>query len=225
MKILLVEDDERISDAIAEELSDQNYAVETAYDGEEAWGLMEAFTYDLILLDVMLPKIDGLELCRKLRAAGNSTPVLMLTARDTTNDKVLGLDAGADDYLVKPFELQELLARVRALMRRNNQTLSPILEWEDLRIDTNTCEVFYQDKPLQLRPKEYRLLELFVRNNRRIFSRAQILEQLWSYEEVPEEATVKAHIRSLRQKLQAGGAPGDLIETVYGMGYRLKEQV
>lgn len=223
MKILIVEDDERISDAIAEELTDQNYAVEIASNGEAAWDLVEAFTYDLILLDVMLPKLNGLDFCRQLRTAGYSIPVLMLTARDTTHDKVLGLDAGADDYLVKPFELQELLARVRAATRRNSQSLSPVLEWGDLRIDTNTCEVFYLDQPLTLRPKEYRLLELFLRNNRRIFSRAQILEQLWSFEEVPEEATVKAHIRSLRQKLQAGGAPNDLIETVYGMGYRLKE--
>ncbi len=224
MKILVVEDDDLISDAIVEYLSDQHYAVEAAYDGQSAWDLLEVFTYDLIVLDVMLPKMDGIALCRKLRNQGMDIPILMLTARDTLENKIEGLDAGADDYLVKPFELEELSARIRALLRRGASTTAPILTWEKLSLDPSTCEVFYQEKELALSPKEYKLLEFFLRNGRRVFSRAQILEHLWSFEQVPEEATVKAHIRGLRQKLESVGAPSNLIETVYGLGYRLGEE-
>ncbi|NEQ88450.1 MAG: response regulator transcription factor [Moorea sp. SIO2I5] len=223
MRILLVEDDERITDALAEDLTDQHYVVDVANDGQIGKELVESFSYDLILLDVMLPKMDGITLCRKLRSQGDLTPILMLTARDTISDKILGLDAGADDYLVKPFDLGELSARIRALLRRGNTTLPPVLEWDSLRLDPSTCEVFYKDNLLSLSPKEYALLEFFLRHPRRVFSRAQILENLWSFERLPEEATVKAHIRGLRQKLDAAGAPSDLIETVYGLGYRLKE--
>lgn len=223
MKILLVEDDERISEALAEDLSDQNYVVEIAPDGEFAKELVESFNYDLMVLDLMLPKMDGITLCQKLRSQGYSLPILMLTAKDALTDKIVGLDAGADDYLIKPFELQELSARIRALLRRGAATLPPILEWRDLHLNSGTCEVFYQEQLVSLTPKEYRLLELFLRNHRRVFSRAQIIEHLWSFEELPEEATVKAHIRGLRQKLKSVGAPSDLIETVYGLGYRLKQ--
>ena len=224
MKILVVEDDERISDAIVEYLSDSHYAVEAVYDGQSAWELLEVFTYDMILLDVMMPRMDGVTLCSKLRQKGVGIPILMLTAKDTLNDKIEGLDAGADDYLIKPFELEELSARIRALLRRGTTTTAPILTWGDLSLDPSSCEVFYGDKSLSLSPKEYKLLEFFLRNGRRVFSRAQILEHLWSFEQVPEEATVKAHIRGLRQKLEGSGAPSDLIETVYGLGYRLKER-
>lgn len=224
MRILLVEDDERITDALAEDLTDQHYVVDVANDGQVGRELVESFSYDLILLDVMLPKIDGITLCRKLRSQNNLTPILMLTARDTISDRILGLDAGADDYLVKPFDLGELSARIRALLRRGNTTLPPVLEWDSLRLDPSTCEVFYKENLLSLSPKEYALLEFFLRHPRRVFSRAQILENLWSFERLPEEATVKAHIRGLRQKLHAAGAPSDLIETVYGLGYRLKEK-
>ncbi|WP_036481078.1 response regulator transcription factor [Myxosarcina sp. GI1] len=224
MKILVVEDDERISDAVVEYLTDLHYAVEAVYDGVEAWDLLDVFTYDLILLDVMLPKMDGVTLCKKLRAKGCDIPILMLTAKDTLDNKIEGLDAGADDYLIKPFELPELSARIRALLRRGTNNLPPVLSWGDLRLDPSSCEVFYKDELFLLSPKEYKLLEFFLRNGRRVFSRAQILEHLWSFEQVPEEATVKAHIRGLRQKLEAAGAPHDLIETVYGLGYRLKEE-
>ncbi len=223
MKLLVVEDDERIAEALAEDLTEQNYAVEVAYDGEAGWELLQAFTYDLILLDVMLPKMDGIELCQRLRAHGQSMPVLMLTARDTITDKVLGLDAGADDYVIKPCALEELSARVRALLRRGSTTAPPVLEWAGLHLDPNTCEVTYLDQVLSLTPKEYSLLELFMRNQRRVFSRAQILEHLWAFEVLPEEDTVKAHIKGLRHKLKGAGASPDLIETVYGFGYRLKQ--
>ncbi|WP_013322392.1 response regulator transcription factor [Gloeothece verrucosa] len=224
MKILLVEDDVSIAEAIEEDLSDQHYLVEVAYDGQEAWELVDVFEYDLILLDVMLPKIDGISLCRKFRSRGCQTPILMITARDTVTDRVLGLDAGADDYLVKPFALQELSARVRALMRRGNPSLPPVLEWGNIRLDPSSCRVYYQHEEIPLSPKEYKLLEFFLRHERRVFSRSQLLEHLWPFERLPEEATVKAHIRSLRQKLEACGAPSDVIETVYGLGYRLKEK-
>jgi DNA-binding response OmpR family regulator len=223
MKILLVEDDERIADALAEDLIDQNYVIDVAYEGNSAWDLVEAYTYDLILLDVMLPDIDGVSLCRKIRSQNCTTPILMLTARDTVGDRVLGLDAGADDYLIKPFDLTELLARIRSLLRRSGGAALPtIYELGKLRLDPSSCEVSYGGKFLSLTPKEYGLLELFLRNGRRVFSSSQILERLWSLEEPPTEETVRTHIKGLRHKLKAAGAPADLIETVHGLGYRLK---
>jgi DNA-binding response OmpR family regulator len=148
----------------------------------------------------------------------------MLTAKDTSADKVLGLDVGADDYVIKPFDLQELLARVRALLRRGNSALPPVLEWGSLRLDPNSCEVTYAEKLLSLTPKEYGLLELFLRSPGRVLSREIILEHLWSFEDIPGDDTVKTHIKRLRQKLKIVGVPSTLIETVYGLGYRLKTQ-
>jgi DNA-binding response OmpR family regulator len=223
MKILLVEDDDRIAEALAEALTDQHYTVDTARDGELGWEFVETFPYDLILLDLMVPKLDGISLCQKLRQKGYSTPILMLTAKDTNTDKVIGLDAGADDYVVKPFDLSELMARIRALLRRGNSTIQLTLEWENLRLDPSICQVIYQDKLVNLTPKEYRILELFLRNTHKAFNRNEILEHLWSFEEPPGEETVKVHIRSLRQKLKAAGAAIDFIETIYGLGYRLKQ--
>lgn len=185
MKILLVEDDDRIADPLAEALGDRHYVVEIAPDGSEGLNLAQSLPYDLIILDLMLPKIDGITLCRQLRNAGIPTPVLMLTARDTSSDKVMGLDVGADDYVVKPFDLPELLARVRALLRRGNQTLPPVLEWECLQLNPNTCQVEYKEKLLHLTPKEYSLLELFLRSGDRVLSRSIILDNLWSFEEPP----------------------------------------
>lgn len=221
MKILLVEDDERIAGALAEALSDQHYAVDIASDGELGWDYIEVYEYSLILLDWMLPKLDGIQLCQRIRRCGLHTPVLLLTAKDTSTDKVIGLDAGADDYVVKPFDLQELMARIRALLRRGNTTLPPILEWGKLRLDPGTTDVCYGPQLLHLTPKEYQLLELFLRQSHRTLNRSAILEALWASEEPPGEETVKVHIRSLRQKLAAVGAT-DFIETVYGLGYRLK---
>jgi two-component system OmpR family response regulator len=222
MKILLVEDDERIAEALAEDLTEQHYVVDLASDGQAGWELVEAFSYDLLLLDVMLPKLSGIRLCQQVRNCGYSMPILLLTDRDTSEDKVMGLDAGADDYVVKPFDLQELAARIRALLRRGSSTSPPVLEWGSLSLNPSTCEVTYAGQPLHPTPKEYCLLELFLRHGRRVFSRSAILEQLWSFESPPEEETVKAHIKGLRQKLKLVGAPVDFIETVYGLGYRLK---
>lgn len=223
MRILLVEDNARLAEALLEALTDQLYVVDVVKDGEFAWDQVKACAYDLILLDVMLPKLDGISLCQRLRHHGYSLPILMLTARDTSTDKVNGLDAGADDYVVKPFDLQELLARIRALLRRGSSVSPPILAWGKLLLDPSTYEVTYLDVPLQLTPKEFSLLELLLRNGRRVLSRAVIIDSLWKSESPPEEDTVKAHIKSLRHKLRSSSAPEDLIETVHGLGYRLKQ--
>ncbi|CAD0232177.1 response regulator transcription factor [Planktothrix agardhii] len=224
MRILLVEDDERITKALAEALMDHHYVVDVVHDGQMGWEFAESAAYDVIILDVMLPGLSGIQFCQRLRQQGKTTPVLMLTAKDTSADKVLGLDVGADDYVIKPFDLQELLARVRALLRRGNSALPPVLEWESLRLDPNSCEVTYAEKLLSLTPKEYGLLELFLRSPGRVLSREIILEHLWSFEDIPGDDTVKTHIKRLRQKLKIVGVPSTLIETVYGLGYRLKTQ-
>ncbi len=223
MKILLVEDDAYLAEALAEALTDQRYAVDIATDGEAAWDQVKTLSYDLILLDVMLPKLDGIHLCQRLRAHNYSVPIMMITALDTSTNKVVGLDAGADDYMVKPLDLEELLARIRALLRRGGASSPPTLKWGELRLNPATYEVSYNGEILRLTSKEYSLLELLLRNERRILSRSVIIEHIWSLENPPEEDTVKAHIKSLRKKLRAVKAPDDFIETVHGLGYRLKQ--
>jgi DNA-binding response OmpR family regulator/HPt (histidine-containing phosphotransfer) domain-containing protein len=223
MRILVVEDDKCIAKALENILSNQNYVVDVADNGLLGWEFVEAFTYDLILLDVILPELDGIKFCQKLREHDYQMPVLLLTAQNSSNDKVLGLDAGADDYVVKPFEVTELLARIRVLLRRKSTPIQTVLQWENLCLNPGSTEVTYNGDLLNLTPKEYRLLELFLRNSNIVFSRSEILDHLWSMEEAPKEDTVTAHIKGLRQKLTRAGAPNDLIETVYGLGYRLKE--
>ncbi|NHC36867.1 response regulator [Scytonema millei] len=223
MKILLVEDDETIVQLLQPTLASQRYLVELATDGQAGWELVDSFEYDLILLDVMLPKLDGINFCKKLRAKGDRTPVLLLTAQDSSTDKVRGLDAGADDYALKPFDIEELLARIRALLRRSSGTPSPVLEWGCLRLDPSSCEVTYDGKLLHLTAKEYGILELLLRNTHRIFSQSALLDRVWTFDEPPTENTVRAHIKSLRQKIKKAGAL-DPIETVYGLGYRLKAE-
>lgn len=222
MKILVVEDDELMAQALTTTLSHHHYVVETASDGETALELIEAFDYDCVVLDVVLPKLDGIQVCQRARSQGHQVPILLLTGRDSSHDKAVGLDAGADDYMVKPFDEEELVARIRALLRRSGNTAQPLLEWGDLQLDPSTCEVVYGKKLLNLTPKEYALLELFLRNPRRVFSCGAILEHLWIYEEAPGEEAVRTHIKGLRQKLKAAGATSDFIETVYGIGYRLR---
>lgn len=221
MRTLLAEDDEVMVQVLTDALTQYRYVIDVARDGETAWDLLEMTSYDLVILDVKLPKLDGISLCRRLRAQANPVPILLLTAQDSSTDKVLGLDAGADDYVIKPFDVAELAARLRALARRGNKALPPVLTWAGLDLDPNTREVTHAGRAIALTPKEYGLLELFLRNTRRVFSRSNILDHLWSLEELPDEDTVKAHIKGLRQKLKAAGVP-ELIETVYGMGYRLK---
>jgi DNA-binding response OmpR family regulator len=223
MRILVVEDDVQIADMLAEALANCQYMVDVAQDGEEAWYWAETYEYDLILLDVTLPKMNGLLFCQKLRDRNISIPVLMLTARDTIADKIVGLDAGADAYMVKPFDLDELLAQVRALLRRRDSISQIQLCWGELRLNPDLHEVTYANELLHLTPKEYALLELLVTNGRRVLSRPGIIDRLWSIDESPTEEAVKTHIKTLRQKLKEAGAPSDLVETVHGIGYRMKQ--
>ena len=222
MRILLVEDDFNLAETLAEAITDQRYVVDVASDGESALDHIKTLDYDLLLLDVMLPDLNGIDLCQQLRSQGHQMPILMITALDTVSDKITGLDAGADDYIIKPVDLGELFARIRALLRRGSST-PPILEWGDLQFDPSTYEVSYSNQPIHLTPKEYSLLELLLRNGRKVLSRHAIIDSVWSLEDPPEEDTVKFHIRSLRKKLKAAGAAGDFIETVHGIGYRLNK--
>jgi DNA-binding response OmpR family regulator len=195
MKILLVEDDRRIVTALQEALTDQGYVLEIAEDGKTGLAFAEGASFDLIILDWMLPHLDGISLCKKLRQRGDRTPILILTARDTSSDKVVGLDVGADDYVVKPFDLPELLARVRALLRRGVVTFSPVLEWERLTFDPGECRAEYNQQPISLTPKEYGLLELLLRNGSRVLDlqeMARSAADLWElihheYAELGEE--------------------------------------
>lgn len=221
MRILLVEDDLPLAETLAEALADQLYVVDLAEDGKKGLEYAQAFDYDLMMLDVMLPETDGFILCQRLRSQGYQVPVLMITALDTIGDKIAGLDAGADDYIVKPVDLGELFARIRALLRRGNNVDPPILEWRELQLDPSTYEVNYAHNPLRLTPKEFSLMELLLRSKRRVLSRSAILDSLWKTETSPDEHTVKVHIGSLRQKLKMAGAGDNFIETVHGVGYRL----
>ncbi|HEY9639511.1 MAG TPA: response regulator transcription factor [Coleofasciculaceae cyanobacterium] len=222
MRILLVEDDHQLAESLTEALVVQRYGVDLVRDGESAWDKTQLYVYDLIVMDVTLPKLDGIRLCERLRSHGYAAPVLMLTARDTSLDKVMGLDAGADAYMVKPFNLQELLAQIRALLRRGQSGVSPVLSWGDLSLDPASYEVMYRRSPIRLTPKEFALMEALLRYGKRVLSRTAILEQIWTWQELPEEETIKTYIKNLRAKLRDAGAPKDLIETVHGVGYRLK---
>ena len=222
MRILLIEDDISLAETLAEAITDQRYAIDIALDGESALEYIKSLDYDLLLLDVMLPDLNGVQLCQKLRSQGHQMPILMITALDTVSDKITGLDAGADDYIIKPVDLGELFARIRALLRRGSST-PPILEWGELQFDPSTYEVSYSHTPIHLTPKEYSLLELLLRNGRKVLSRSVIIDSIWSLEEPPEEDTVKVHIQGLRQKLKRAGASSDFIETVRGLGYRLNK--
>lgn len=223
MRLLIVEDDPEIAELLSEAFTDQHYTVDIASDGQAGWDFVKAFDYDLLLLDWMLPKLDGISLCRQLRSHGYHMPILMLTAQDTTQAQVTGLDAGADDYVLKPYKLEELFARIRALLRRGSASQSPVLQWGDLYLDPCTGEASYGGNPIKLTAKEFRLLELFLRRGNRVLSRSAIMENLWSFDELPDEDAIKAHIKRLRQKLRVAGAFENLIETVYGLGYRLNQ--
>ncbi|OKH32758.1 transcriptional regulator [[Phormidium ambiguum] IAM M-71] len=221
MKILLVEDDSLTSSALAETLTTHHYTVNVAADGLVAQQLALEYEYDLILLDIVIPKLDGISVCKQLRAKGYHNPILLLTAKDSSNDRVIGLDAGADDYVVKPFDSEELMARIRALLRRGKSISSSLITWENVYFDAVNNEVRCGQTLLHLTPKEYCLLELFLLNPKQIFSRRAILDRLWDFAEAPGEETVSTHIKCLRQKLKAAGAT-DIIETVHGLGYRLR---
>ncbi len=222
MRILLVEDDSQLTESLTEALTVQRYVVDSVRDGESAWEKVQILAYDLILMDITLPRLDGIRLCKRLRDRGYASPVLMLTARDTSLDKVIGLDAGADAYMVKPFNLPELLAQIRALLRRGQSGASPVLRWGELSLDPSSYEVMYGRSPIRLTPKEFALLEALLQYGRHVLSRSAIIERVWTWQESPEEDTIKTYIKNLRAKLKSAGAPKDLIETVHGVGYRLK---
>jgi DNA-binding response OmpR family regulator/HPt (histidine-containing phosphotransfer) domain-containing protein len=222
MKILLVEDDDLLIKVLTRNLASHHYIVDTVKDGEMGWTYGSTFEYDLIVLDIMLPKLDGISLCKRFRTQGYTHPILLLTGQDTITAKVQGLDAGADDYMVKPFDPIELIARIRALLRRGSNNPFPLLTWGDLLLNPSTCEVTYNGRPLNLTTMEYDLLELLLRDCQHVFSREELLDRLWSSEDFPSEATVRSHIRRVRHKLVAAGAPHDFIATMHGRGYYLK---
>ncbi|HYI14973.1 MAG TPA: response regulator transcription factor [Thermomicrobiales bacterium] len=220
MRVLVVEDDLRIAEFIRKGLEEEGHAVDVAHDGDEALDWPAVVDFDAIVLDVMLPGRDGIEVCRILRTRGVRTPILMLTARDTVEDRVAGLDSGADDYLVKPFAFAELLARLRALMRREPVLLGTTLEVADLTLDTSTRQVTRAGQPVTLTNKEYALLEYLMRHPNQVLTRTMIAEHVWNFDFDTGTNVIDVHIRYLRRKIDD---PHDLklIQTVRGAGYRI----
>ena len=220
MRVLLVEDERRIADFIRKGLSECGYAVDVAHDGEEALDWVGVAEFDIVVLDVMLPARDGIEVCRELRGRGVQTPVLMLTARDAIEDRVRGLDSGADDYLVKPFAFAELLARLRALARRERSASGPRLQVGELILDTTTREVFREGRAIGLTSKEYALLEYLMRHPNQVLTRTMIAEHVWNYDFDNATNVIDVHIRNLRRKMD-DPFPDKLVHTVRGAGYRI----
>jgi DNA-binding response OmpR family regulator len=220
MKILLVEDDAPLASILAEALTEEDYDVYVQGDGKSALTLLEQEPFDLLLLDVMLPHLDGIRLCEILRARNYQLPILMVTGSSDVQDQVRGLDAGADDYVVKPIHLPVLFARIRALLRRN-QTAQSDLIWGKIVIHNDRAIATYDARPLPLTPKEYALLEMLVQAGGGLVKREDIIKRVWHKEQHPKDDTIRSHIKCLRQKLKASHAPEDLVETVHGRGLRL----
>lgn len=220
-RILIIEDDEEILRVLKRVLTYEGYIVDSALTGKAGLTLADEQRPDLVVLDWMLPSMDGLEVCRRLQKLGNQ-PILMLTAKDTTQDRVKGLDAGADDYVVKPFEIEELLARIRALLRRTAADRIKILEFQDLKLDSSTRKASRGDREIDLTAKEYDLLELFMRHPRQVMTREVIFDRVWDYDFGGESNVLDVYIRYLRQKLEEEGE-SRLIYTVRGVGYVLRE--
>ncbi|SEO26281.1 two-component system, OmpR family, response regulator MprA [Actinacidiphila rubida] len=222
MRLLVVDDDDAVRRSLARALVRDGYEVAVAADGLAALESLATHRQDAVVLDILMPEPNGLEVCRTLRARGDRTPILMLTARDLVADRVAGLDAGADDYLVKPFALEELRARVRALLRRSGAD-SEVLRFADLELDTAACRARRGDRVLELTRTEYALLELFLRNPRRVLSRTLIFDSVWGYDFGPSSNALWVYVSYLRAKLEADGEPR-LLQTVRGLGYVLREQ-
>ena len=220
-RVLVIEDEDRILDFLRRGLTYEGYRVDTAADGPTGMALARETPPDVVILDWMLPGLDGLEVCRRLRAAGD-VPILMLTAKEAVSDRVQGLDAGADDYLVKPFEFDELLARIRALLRRAHPEAADVLVFGDLRLDTGTHQAFRGERQVDLTAKEYELLELFLRNPRQVLTREVIFDRVWGYDFGGESNIIEVYVRYLRQKTEAGGEPR-VLHAVRGVGYVLRE--
>ena len=222
MRILVVDDDPAVSGSLDRALRLEGYEVETASDGTEALRSLAVASPDAVVLDLQLPDVDGLEVCRRLRAVGDATPVLMLTARDAVNDRVAGLDAGADDYLVKPFALAELLARLRALLRRRAENDGEVLQCGDLTLDVSTREGHRGERSFSLTRIEFDLLELFLRHPRQVLSRDLILDRVWGYDFDTGTNSLAVYIGYIRRKTEENGEPR-MLHTVRGVGYVLKE--
>ena len=223
MRILVVDDEPAVRESLRRALQLEGYDVDLAGDGEEALTRLRGNSVDALLLDVSMPRLDGLETCRRLRSEGNSVPVLMLTARDEVSDRVAGLDAGADDYVVKPFALEELLARLRALLRRTAPADdSDVLRFADLELEPSTREVRRDGDPIELTRTEFSLLELFLRNPRQVLTRSIIFERVWGYDFGFGSNSLDVYIGYLRRKTEQGGKPR-LIQTIRGVGYALRE--
>lgn len=220
MRILVVEDETRLAMLLRRGLMEEGHAVDVTHSGEEALVWLETATYDAVILDVMLPGIDGFEVCRRARNRRLHSPILLLTARDSIEDRVKGLDAGADDYVVKPFALAELLARLRALGRRPTEALDPILTAGDVRLEPATHRVWRGDTQLALPNKEFRILEYLMSNPNRVLTRSMIADRVWNYDFPNVTNVIDVHIRSLRRRLD-DPYPGRLIQTVRGVGYRM----
>ncbi|MEN6482963.1 MAG: response regulator transcription factor [Anaerolineaceae bacterium] len=220
-RILIIEDDEAIVRVIRRSLAYEGYKVDVAFDGETGLSIAQENKPDLVILDWMLPGMDGLEVCERLRASYN-LPIIMLTAKDTTQDRVHGLDAGVDDYIVKPFELEELHARIRALLRRTQPERMPVLSFADLTLDTSTRQATRKNRVITLTAKEYDLLELFLRHPRQVLTRDVIFDRVWGYDFGGESNVLDVYIRYLRQKLEAANEIR-LLHTVRGVGYVLRE--
>jgi DNA-binding response OmpR family regulator len=222
MRILVVEDEHRIAQAIKEGLEQESYAVDVVYDGEEGYNTALADEYDLILLDIMLPSMDGYEVCRKLRQEDIHTPILMLTAKDQSRDVVHGLDTGADDYLAKPFSFEILLARVRALLRRPHESIGEVLRASDLTLNPGTKEVQRNGKKINLSTKEYALLEYLLRNQGRVLSKNNIITHVWDFDADILPNNVEVFITYLRAKIDRPFKEPALIQTVRGFGYKIE---
>jgi len=221
MRVLVVEDSRRLAGIIRRGLLEEGYAVDNAYDGEEAEYMAETTPFDVIILDIMLPKKDGLAVCRDLRGKAVNAPILMLTAKDSVEDKVIGLDSGADDYLVKPFAFSELLARIRALLRREVLPKTQRFQVGPLTLDTQSREVLRDDGRLDLTAKEYAILEYFMRRPNAVVTRTMLAESVWDYEFDGLSNVIDVYVRRLRQKIDRDGQ-ASMIQTVRGAGYRLR---
>lgn len=221
MKLLLVEDSERLQRSLSTGLKKHGFAVDQAFDGEEALAYTAVNQYDAIVLDLMLPKIDGLTVLSKLRNEGKDCHVLILSANDQTEDRVRGLDLGADDYLVKPFAFNELVSRLQALNRRRSGVKSPVIEIEGIKVDSVARQVFFDDQPVTLTPHEYQLLEFLARRRGRVFSHDQLIDQLYDAGSYVTRNAVEAHISALRKRLNSAGAP-NLVITRRGFGYLIE---
>ena len=221
MRILIVDDDRRLCNIVKRGLIEEAYVVDVAYDGEEGEYLADINPYDLIILDIMMPKKDGIEVCRDLRSRNINTPIMMLTAKDAVEDRVKGLDAGADDYLVKPFAFSELLARIRALLRRESSSKSAELQVGDLVLNTRTRELWKEKRIIEMTTKEYTILEYLMRHPNMVVTRTMIEEHAWDYDFDSLSNLVDVYIRRLRRKID-DGKKESTIQTIRGAGYRLR---